>query len=140
MTIVEEIIAHGHPNILGTHKTTLEITKENFLTKRGDCICGIAANKGIYDLSREFKEKAKSNVEITCLLKVNNVEEEITGFGHESLLFSHPTDIVIRKSGHVCPRTLMIHANKSAAELDRKLIELLKNPKTKIMMKLIIKD
>ena len=62
MTIIEEITAYGHENILGTHKTTLEITKEDSLTKRGDCVIAIAANKAISELSQIFKEKAKSSV------------------------------------------------------------------------------
>ena len=138
MTLIEEIIAYGHKNILGTHKTTLEITKEKYLTKRGDCIIAIAANKAISDLSQQFKEKAKSNIKIKCLIKVNDKNEEIIGYGHEDLTFSHPTDIVIRKSNYICHRTLMINANKSAKNLDRNFIGLLQNPKTIIKIKLVI--
>ena len=28
----------GHPNILCNHKNTLEFTKQDFVTKKGDCI------------------------------------------------------------------------------------------------------
>ncbi|MGB9674949.1 MAG: DUF371 domain-containing protein, partial [Nanopusillaceae archaeon] len=31
----------GHKLVKATHKSTLEITKDNFLTERGDCIIGI---------------------------------------------------------------------------------------------------
>ncbi|MFX1449584.1 MAG: DUF371 domain-containing protein [Promethearchaeota archaeon] len=140
MVIIEEIIAFGHKNLFGTHKTTFEITKERNLTKRGNCIIGILANKGLIDLSQKFKEKAKSNTEIKCILMVKDIKEEILGYGHPSLTFSHPKDIVIRKSKYKCARTLMIGANKSANDLDRKLIKLLQNPKTQLNMKLIIND
>ena len=36
--------AYGHPNILGTHKTTFEFTKDNELTLNGDCIVGVKAD------------------------------------------------------------------------------------------------
>lgn len=138
MAIIENIIAFGHSNILGTHNTTFEITKESHLTKRGNCIIGICADKALKDLSREFKEKAKSNIKILCRLIVNDLVEEVFGYGHPSLTFLHPTDMVIRKSNYICSRTLMIGANKSAKDLNRELIQLLKNPETQIKVQLII--
>ncbi len=138
MTIIEEIKALGHQNIIGTHKTTFEITKEKNLTKRGNCIIGILANKGIVDLSQRFKDIAKTDIKIKCVLIVKDIKEEILGYGHRSLTFSHPTDIVIRKSNYKCSRTLMIGANKSASDLDRNFIKLLKNPETQLKIKFII--
>ncbi|HIP75502.1 MAG TPA: DUF371 domain-containing protein, partial [Thermococcus paralvinellae] len=45
--MMREIIhCYGHENIKATHKSTLEITKEDFLTPRGDCIICIKADKG----------------------------------------------------------------------------------------------
>ena len=136
--MIEEIIAVGHPNILGNHKTTIEITKERNLTKRGDCIIALSANKGLLELSKEFKEKAKLGLKITCILMANGVLEEISGYGHPSLSFSHPKDIVIRKSQYICSRTLMIRANKSARDLDRELIKILQNSKTQLRITLEI--
>ncbi|NVM03212.1 MAG: DUF371 domain-containing protein [Candidatus Helarchaeota archaeon] len=138
VTLIEEITALGHQNIIGTHKTTFEITKERDLTKRGNCIIGILANKGIVDLSQRFKDKAKTNIKIKCVLIVKDIIEEIFGYGHPSLTFLHPTDIVIRKSNYKCSRTLMIKANKSANDLDRNLIKLLKNPETQLKLKFVI--
>jgi hypothetical protein len=62
-------------------------------------------------------------------LKTENGHDEITGFGHEDLTLTHPTDIVIRKSDFTCSRTLMINADKAARDLDEKLIDDLKNEK-----------
>ncbi|HIP58595.1 MAG TPA: DUF371 domain-containing protein, partial [Archaeoglobus profundus] len=36
----EVITAWGHPNITAKHRTTLEITKDEELSIRGDCIIG----------------------------------------------------------------------------------------------------
>ena len=41
---------------------------------------------------------------------------------------SHPTDMVVRKSGYICGRTLAINADKAACDLSRALVEKLKNP------------
>ena len=121
------IIAKGHPNIKSTHKTTLEITKENHLTPRGDCILGISANKSMKDFSEEFKEKIRNSNKITVEIIVDDLKEIITGKGHKDLILNHPTDIVIRRSKYICPRTLFINADKGAKDINRKLVNKLKD-------------
>ena len=77
-----------------------------------------------------FKEKiANSNTKVKVILDTENGHDEITGYGHEDLTLTHPTDIVIRKSDYTCDRTLMINADKAAKDLDSNLIEDLKNEK-----------
>jgi hypothetical protein len=135
---MEEIVAKGHPNIVSAHKTTIEITKEKEITKKADCVIGVAANKGLNDLSEEFKRKARENA-IMATLTVGDLKEVIIGRGHLDLTFSSQTDIVIRKSNFVCPRTLMINADKSSKDLDRKFVDLLRKGK-KLIVKLDILD
>ena len=72
---------------------------------------------------------ANKNTKITVILDTENGHDEIVGFGHENLTLTHPTDIVCRTSDYVCPRTLMINADKAARDLDSDLIEDLKNEK-----------
>ena len=72
---------------------------------------------------------ANKNTKITVILDTENGHDEIVGFGHDDLTLTHPTDIVCRTSGYVCPRTLMINADKAARDLDSDLIEDLKNEK-----------
>jgi hypothetical protein len=43
--IKEVIFAQGHENILATHKTTLEFTKDKRLSKKGDCIVAVAGTR-----------------------------------------------------------------------------------------------
>ncbi len=62
-------------------------------------------------------------------MDTENGHDEIVGFGHDDLTLPHPTDIVCRTSDYVCPRTLMINADKAARDLDLDLIEDLKNEK-----------
>lgn len=137
---VEIIKARGHRNITAKHRTTLEFTKDREVTKRGDCIVAVKASKGLKDFSEEFKKKAKnSKAIIKCVIKCQDLEEIITGRGHENLSFEHPNDIVIRKSDFICPRTLMIRADKAAKDLDRRLIDMLKNEKQEVLIKIFVK-
>ena len=138
LRVVEEIRAYGHPNIRATHRSTLEITKEENLTPRGDCIIAIKANKGLYELSNEFKKIArKDGSKIKLIIEVEGLKEEITGYGSSKFTLNHPTDIVCRKSSYTCSRTLMIKANKAAIDLNREIIKKLKNPDTPVKIILI---
>jgi hypothetical protein len=132
---METVIAYGHENVLSLHKTTIEVTMEPHLTKKGDCIIGVGADMGLLDLGDDFKSAARdSNARIRVTFSAGGVKETVTGRGHPDLTLSHKTDMVLRKSDFTCPRTLMIHADKSAAELDRKLINLLKDRNQKLLV------
>jgi hypothetical protein len=140
MEITEIIFAYGHENIQATHKSTLEITKETKLSKKGDCIIAVAADKTMADLSPEFKEKIrKKNAKMTTLIEAGEVVEVVNAFGSPRLILTHPTDMVVRKSGYVCSRTLAIKADKAACDLSRKLVEKLRNPKQKVKITLTVK-
>lgn len=134
----ETIHARGHPNVSATHRTTLEITTRNELTIRGDCIVAVCADKGAEQLSEPFKELArKENSTITMILKVNDQTETIRGQGSPHLTLTHPHDIVARKSTYHSDRTIMIKADKAAIDLNRKLVQKLKDPQTKVEITLI---
>jgi len=140
MEITEIILVYGHENIQATHKSTLEITKEPQLSKKGDCIIGVTADKGIADLSLEFKESLrKKNAKMTMLIEAGEAAEVVNAFGSPRLILAHPTDMVVRKSSHVCSRTLAIQADKSACDLSRKLVEKLRKPKQKVKITLTVK-
>ena len=120
----------GHKNVSSKHKSTFEITKDAEIGPTADCIIGTDMDKTMLNFPPEFKDKiADSNTRITVELKTENGYDEITGWGHEDLTLTHPTDIVIRKSDFTCSRTLMINADKAAKDLDGNLIEDLKNEK-----------
>ncbi|MFX0068197.1 MAG: DUF371 domain-containing protein [Promethearchaeota archaeon] len=127
--VVEVVKARGHPNITATHRTTFELTMDPTVGKRGTCVIGVNANRSIKDLSPNFKEFARcKHTKIQVVLSVGKFEEVITGYGHPDLTFSHPSDMVGRKSVFTCRRTLMIRADKAAIDLNRKMISLLKDP------------
>lgn len=139
MKIVEVINAFGHENILSTHKTTFEITKETHLTKRGNCIIAVKATIGATDLSKEFKRAArKENAKMTITIEADAVKEVIKAQGSPHLLFTHPTDLVIRKSDYVCRRTLAVKADKASCDFSRQLIEKLRDSSQRVRITLIV--
>jgi len=46
--------------------------------------------------------------------------------GDPSLTFSDEEEMVVRKSGYTCGRTLMIKSDKAAKDLDRRFVKLLR--------------
>lgn len=139
--MMREIIhCYGHENIKATHKSTLEITKEDFLTPRGDCIICIKADKGLKELNEEFKRALKSGKKVRIKIIVDDLIDEIVASGDERLTFENDVSMVIRKSSYIDGRTLAIKANKAAKDVDRKIIEKLKNPNQKAIIELIIDD
>ena len=134
MTIIENIYAWGHENILCTHKTTIEITKETNLTKKGDCVLAVKASKACFDLTPDLKNKIKNGNKFKVLLKVDEVQDYFYGFGNKELKLSDKTDMVFRKSDFICERTVLINCSKSSKELSRELIDKLKNPETKLSL------
>ncbi|MDI6905433.1 MAG: DUF371 domain-containing protein [Candidatus Bathyarchaeia archaeon] len=140
MKITEVILAYGHENIQATHESTFEITKEAQISKRGNCIIAVSADKAVADLRPEFKENLrKENAKTTMLIEAGEVVEIVNALGNPRLILTHPTDMVVRKSNYVCSRTLAIRADKAACDLSRKLVEKLKNPKQKVKIILTIK-
>jgi hypothetical protein len=115
----------GHSNLLGTHYNTLEFTKEDKLTKEGDCIIGVRAD---FDPS-ELKKIVKRFSKVRITIKVGKYKEEVNALTNKD--FDDSQEIVIRRSEYLSKRTFGIRADKAAKDIDRRIIELLKNPETK---------
>ncbi len=137
----ETITAYGHENVQATHKTTLEITKDKHLTKNGDCVIAIAADKSLADLSPKFKERLRGRkTKLTIRINVGRSVEILRAQGNPYLILSHPSAIVLRKSDYVCSRTLAIRSDKAAGDLSRSFVEKLKKPGRKVRIVLIIEN
>ncbi len=129
--------AFGHTAIRSTHPTTLEITTEKQLTRGGDCIIAVKASKGLFDLPREIRKTlstADGMARMTLVVGSNRFTVE--GRGATGLLLTHPTDIVVRKSSFVSDRTLMVKADKAAADIPREMVQLLQNPAQRITVEI----
>ncbi|BFH72531.1 DUF371 domain-containing protein [Sulfurisphaera javensis] len=140
MIAIDLIKAYGHPNVRGTHKTTLEITKDDYLTPRGDCIIGIKANKGAFDLSSEVKLMIKSNSYVYVVIKVDNLFDIIHGYGDEKLSLIDENKIILRKSTYISDATIMIKADKSARDIKREILDKMRNEKTELNAFIIASD
>lgn len=135
----EIILAKGHRNILAIHPTTLEFTKEDDLSRRGDCMIAVSADKAMPDLSPEFKEKLlEENASLTILIEAGGIAETVKAYGNVHLTLVHPTEMVVRKSNYICSRTLAIKADKASADLSRDLVEKLKDPAQKVKITLTV--
>ena len=133
----EVVFGYGHESMQATHKTTFEFTKDPHLTKKGDCIVTVTADKALADLTPEFKEKLrKPNAKLTITIEADNITEQVNADGSPQLILTHAIDMVIRKSDYVDNRTLAVHADKAARDLSRDLVEKLKNPKQKVKITL----
>jgi len=134
------IRAFGHENIRATHRSTLEITRESHLTREGDCIIAVSADKAITDLGEELRKGLLGeNARVTILIEADSVVETVLAQGSPQLLLAHPFDMVVRKSSHICERTLAIKANRAAYDLSRKLVRKLRNPRQEVKITLSVR-
>jgi len=129
--------AKGHENVTSKHKSTFEITTDKSLTLKGDCIIGLNSEITLNDLPIELKKDIQTDNKIIELyLETENASDTIIGTGSSKLTLDHPTDMVCRKSDFTCSRTLMINCDKAAKDLNKELINDLKNNlKLKITIK-----
>lgn len=134
----------GHKNILATHKTTFEFTKDKTLTKKGDCIVGVGAD---FDLGK-LKELLKfDKIKITLTIVDNNnrtqplpktaattepITDTITCTPNPD--FNDDREMVIRLGEYKDKRTLGTEADKAAVHINRKLIERIKNNDSKLII------
>ncbi|HEY7226773.1 MAG TPA: DUF371 domain-containing protein [Nitrososphaeraceae archaeon] len=132
----EEITFQGHKNILSLHSRTIEITKDSKLTKKGDCIVGVSANKACEDLDPALRQKLRTSDTVVKIgIIVEPYEFNISGFGNNHLEVTHKHDIVLRKSNYVDSRTLIVSCNKSAIDIPRYLIKALNDPEAKGLLR-----
>ena len=139
MQLMETFRARGHPNIRAGHRTTLMVTREPELTPRGDCIVAVAAEKGLMDLDPQVKEAMRSrDARIRLVLEVGGPVFEVSGRGDPGLTLSHPTDMIARRSGYICDRTLMVRADRAACDLKPPLLRLLQNREQVVNVTLVV--
>ena len=133
--------AYGHPAILSTHPTTLEITTSHELTRRGDCVVAVKSSSAVQDLPEDLKRVlSSSSGRGRIALRVGTFGFAVEGRGDPRLTFSHQTDLVVRKSGFVSDRTLMIYADKSSIDIPRDMVRMLQDPNNKVTVEISATD
>ena len=133
--------AYGHPAILSTHPTTLEITTSHELTRRGDCVVAVKSSSAVQNLPEDLKRVLSSSSGRGRLtLRVGKFEFTVEGRGSRGLTFSHETDLVVRKSAFVSDRTLMICADKSSIDIPRDMVRRLQDPTNRVTVEISVTD
>lgn len=135
----ETVVAKGHPNIRGTHRTTFEITKDPEVSPKGDCIIGVSADKSPADFSEVFKSCLRDeNSVLIILLEAKGFKDVVIAHGHPHLLLTDRRKLVVRKSNYIEPATIGIRASKSSLDLKRELIDVLKDPNATLIAHLYV--
>ena len=135
---IEEVItARGHPNVTATHRTTLMVTRDAEVGREADCVVAVGADKGAAGLGEAIRSAIAAGAAVEVVIEVGGLREIIRGRGHGGLSLSDSGDLVIRKSDYACGRTLMIGADRAAADLSREFVECLKDPET--MVRVVIR-
>lgn len=121
---MEEVVrARGHEHVRAEHASTWELTSEDWLTPAGDCILGVDADRPPAEFEEGFVDACRAGaVTITARLEAGGHAQSITGRGHPDLTFASETSLVGRTSEYVDDRTVMVAADRSAADLDRDLV------------------
>lgn len=120
--------ACGHPNILATHKTTLEFTKDENLSLKGDCIIGVKADFELGELKKFIRNSR--NRKIRIILEAGRFREEINAELNPHFNSEH--EMVIRKTDFASERTFAVKADKAGFELRRGLARYLRDNGSRI--------
>ncbi len=118
--------ARGHPNVRATHRTTFEITREDYLTPRGDCIIAVKSEVGARDLPLWIKRGVQEGGIVVVVLCARNICDAAIGWGSQALTLEDPDRIIVRRSSHVDGRTLMVRSSKAARDIRRDLVRVLR--------------
>ena len=122
--MIDTIWARGHGNVKATHRNTIEITKDDYITERGDCIIACCADKAASGLNDDFKKLiTTSGYSLVLMIIIAGSSMDIVvGLGLSALKLTDDGRIIFRKSGYIDNATVMVLANKAAKDLNRELI------------------
>ncbi|MBD3188598.1 DUF371 domain-containing protein [Candidatus Bathyarchaeota archaeon] len=133
--VLEQFTVSGHDLVSATHATTLEFTKDNYLTPSGNCIVGINASLAPAEFSKQTRDALREGKKFLVEIRGgNDLLETITGHGHPDLQLTHETDMVFRKSDFTCDRTVLVRCDKAARDLSAETIAWFRSPAKRIMV------
>ncbi len=111
------ILCRGHPNIRASHGKTLEFTEDESVTTRGTCILGVGAE---YDPAVLATLRGRVRVTLTS----GDLSDSLTAT--ICPLFHAGQPLILRRALTPSGRTFATAASKSSAEIDRELVEALR--------------
>lgn len=128
----DSIVFRGHKNILGLHRNTIELTTEDEISRRADCIIGVSADKACSQLKPALKSHITRSGKLAFEIRVERAGKfEFFGYGSKDLSLSNPVEIVFRKSDFSSPRTGAIRCNAAASDIPREMIGILQSPESR---------
>ena len=137
--VQDEVMFYGHPNVQSLHGKAVEITREERLTLRGDCIIGVRASKACADLDGTLRHKlASSDSAVKIEIMVGSESFVINGMGDERLTLQNPHDIVIRKTSFVCPRTMSVRCDRASSDVPRNMVRMLQDKDVKGIFRITV--
>jgi hypothetical protein len=137
--VQDEVAFYGHPNVRSLHAKTVEITKEEHLTLRGDCIIGVRASKACADLDESLKRRLASGDSVVKIeIMVGSESFAISGMGDGRLTLQNHQDIVIRKTGFVCPRTMSVKCDMASSDMPRNMVRALQDKDAKGIFRITV--
>jgi hypothetical protein len=124
---VDVVEFRGHPNVRAEHPTTLEVTRDEFLTPRGDCIVGVAGSKGASEIDNCVKEVLRSGGRLVAVVLVEGGPfDYLVAEGSNLMTFTEGRKVIIRRSTYVDGSTIGIRATKAAKDIRRDVVEALR--------------
>lgn len=137
--LLERVVFHGHPMVSALHPRTIEVTTEEHLTERGDCIIGVGADKGCAGLSSEAKHALRvRGAKLKFRILIDGESFEVNASGDPALTLTHPRDIVLRRSNFVNERTVAVRADLAAVDLPRRLVNMLRLVETRGLLEIVV--
>ncbi|MEM0027734.1 MAG: DUF371 domain-containing protein [Ignisphaera sp.] len=135
IVVYDRVEARGHESIRALHTKTFELTKDIDLTPRGDCIIGVGLDKAVAELDPNLINVIRKDHSVVVLvLEVGELRDVVLARGSQKLVLGDKRRIVVRKSRFIGPETLAIEANKAARDIDRRIIQRLQNPSSRLVV------
>jgi len=121
------------------------MTTDDWLTPAGDCIVAVEADRAPADFDSGFVEACRDPLAtITATLRVTPSDDAparattVEGHGHPDLTLDSDRSAVLRTSEYVDDRTVMVGADRAAADLDREFVDALVRPDTELTLELAV--
>jgi len=97
----------------------------------------VNSSVGLADLPDDLRAVLSTpGAEARLVLRLGRFQFIVEGEGDPRLTLSHATDLVVRRSGFISDRTLMIHADKAASDLPREMVRMLKDRRNSVSIEI----
>lgn len=131
MVELDRVFFFGHPNILGTHRNTIEVTLDEQISRRADCIIGVRASKGCSDVTPQLRRWIREGKPLEFEIRAKSLSFVFSGRGDGGLDLKDERELVLRRSDYLSSRTLAVRCSKAACDVPRKMIRELQDPQTR---------